>query len=534
MRSMIDVHTLPDDPAVLKNTLCEVLQALHKSELAFQALEEKFKLAQAKLFGQSAEKWSPDARQFSLVFNEAEMRATQPVADEEETEEIHYTRRKKRGRKSIPDYLPKTIIEHEGTEEETTCTHCHASRPVIGHEETKEVDIIPAQVQVLVHRQKKYGPCDCEEFVRAENKEIVVAKKPPRLLPGSMASAGTLAYAMTAKFVDGLPFYRFETICMRLGIEISRATMCNWAMQIAVECDPILQLMWKDVIAGPFVQMDETPVQVLKEPQRPATRKSYMWVTIGYQNGDTPVIMYHYHPTRGADVPQTILAGFSGHLQTDAYQSYEAVAAAEGIPWVKCWAHARRMFTNAVKVSKKAPTAQIALGHIRKIYKIEKQLRTQLNTQRISKDEFVIQRKEQTFPILKTFHEWIADTALKTLPAGKTGEALAYTANHWKELIRYLDAWYITPDNNRCENAIRPFVIGRKNWLFSDTPRGAHASAAIYSLVETAKKNDYEPYAYLKHLFEHLPKADTEEQLRALLPYADLPLPRAREPNVKN
>lgn len=250
------------------------------------------------------------------------------------------------------------------------------------------------------------------------------------------------------------------------------------------------------------MQMDETRVQVMKERGRADSAQSFMWVMRGGPPGK-PVIVYRYHPSRSAAIPLQYLSGFQGHLQTDGYEGYAEVGSLPGIVHVGCWAHARRKFDEAAKSSNKGGSAHEALGRIGKIYRIERELRAQ----QLSSEAFLQNRKEQVLPILQDFQQWLETKALQVPPSALLGKAVNYALMEWGKLLHYLDSPHLTPDTNMIENAIRHFVGGRKNWLFSGSPRGAHASATLYSLIETAKANGFEPYRYLRYVFTKLPFA---------------------------
>jgi transposase len=519
---VIDVEKLPDNTNSLKGLITDLVNKYHSLEnekkeqqLKYEILEEKFLTLQSKFFGSRSEKLNGNDEKQMWLFNEAELGSSLAAKEEKESDYITIAqhKRKKKGRKPLPAGLPRREIKHDLDEEEKNCPCCGKERPCIGQEETEELDIIPARIEVLKHIVYKYGPCDCEGFKARGIPEIKAASKPERLIPGSIVSPGLLAYILVNKFADSLPFYRQEKIFGRIGVEISRATMCNWTIRAAGRCVDLIDLFWQEIRSGPLIQMDETTVQVLKEAGREAEKKSYMWVTIGYK-GDKKIIIYHYHQTRSGKIPLEILKAYEGYLQTDGYEGYNECGKQPGIKHAGCFAHARRKFFDASKLSKNTGSAHEALSYIRKIYVIEKQLRAQ----ELSREDFVKKRKELVQPVLQRFNKWLKAKSIKVPPQIKLGQAVLYTLKEWPKLIRYLDEWFLTPDNNTCEQAIRPFVVGRKNWLFSDTPKGAYASAAIYSIIETAKANGLEPYAYLRYLFTNLPLAKTEEDLRKLLP----------------
>jgi transposase len=351
--------------------------------------------------------------------------------------------------------------------------------------------------------------------VDAEDGEKVVKIAPPapQLIPKSFATASLLAYVLVSKFCDALPFYRQEKLFHRIGIDIPRATMCRWATEVSRKCGPLIELMHREIRAGPLIQMDETTVQVMGESGRANTTKSFMWVIRGGA-ADHPILLYQYHPSRGAKIPLAYLKGYEGYLQTDGYTGYDDAGKQPGIVHVGCWAHVRRKFTDAQKPSKKAGSAEAAISQIAKFYEIENRLRA-LN---LSDEEFVRRRKEEIELLLKGFRSWVDKKAPQVPPSSLIGKAVKYALSQWEKLERYLEQAFLTPDTNLVENAIRPFVLGRKNWLFSGSPQGAFASASLYSLIETAKANALEPYWYLRHIFETLPHAENETDYRKLLP----------------
>jgi hypothetical protein len=283
---------------------------------------------------------------------------------------------------------------------------------------------------------------------------------------------------------------------------------------------PLLNLLREDLLAGDLVQCDETPFQVLKEPGKAATSLSYLWAQRGGAR-DAPILLYDYDPSRSGEVPKRLLEGFRGYLQTDGYEGYAAVGRTPGIVHVGCWVHARRKFDEAVKGmrgaertarSAKESKALQGLGFIRKLYEIE----------RLAKDATAEERQrlrhEKSRPVMEALRHWLDDALPRIAPQSLTGKALGYLRGQWPKLVRVLDDGRIPLDTNLVENAIRPFVVGRKNWLFADTVRGAQASANLYSLIETAKANGVEPYAYLRLVFTELPRARMLEDVEALLP----------------
>jgi transposase len=381
----------------------------------------------------------------------------------------------------------------------------------IGEETSERLDIIPARIQVIRDIRPKYA-CRCCEGVEDEGPTVSIAPPPAYLIPKGIATAGLLAHVLTAKFADALPFYRQAKQFERIGVELSRTTLCGWALQVAERCEPVLELLGQEVRAGPVVRCDETTVQVLDEPDRPASAKSYMWVFHGGPP-DRPAIEYRYHPTRAGQVASDYLANYRGCVQTDGFSGYGFLDTQPGVTHVGCWAHARRKFVEAAQVAK-GGSAGVAVATIGKLYAIERQAKDQ----DLSPEALVQLRRERAQPILDEFKTWLDRRATQVAPKSLLGRALRYTLGQWSRLVAYRDHPFLTPDNNLAENAIRPFVVGRKNWLFSGTAEGAAASAAIYSLIETAKANRLDPFRYLSHLFERLPLATTTDEYRSLLP----------------
>ena len=513
----IDKNNLPDDPEQLKMMLLDLSEEHTSLKEEHSHLQEKYKSLQRMLYGKKSEKLTPEDEHQMRLFNEAEEGSEEVSEAEkhaEERTEVKGHTRKKRGRKPLPAYIDREEIIHDLTEEDKACPCCGKERPVIGEVISEELDIIPPKMIVNKHIRKKYGPCTCKAFEEEEIPEIKTAAMPPRLIPQGIASAGLVAYTVTAKFCDALPFYRQSKIFERLDIELSRATLCNWSLLAAEKCKSLIDLMIDEIRGGPVIRMDETTLQVLIEPGRKAESKSYMWVTMGYTAKEKPLLLYQYHPTRSGEVPDKFLKGYTGYLQTDGYAGYNKAAENDCIVHVGCFAHARRYFEQAHKLNKKSKIGFKGLDYIQKIYSVESKLRKST----LSPEKFVESRRKEVTPLLNAFYNWLQSQVDSVLPKSKAGEAVRYTLDEWNKLVKYLDHYLLTPDNNLTENAIRPFVMGRKNWLFSNTPRGARSSAIIYSLVESARANGLEPYKYLRYTFEKLPLAESKDDFRALLP----------------
>jgi len=488
------------------------LESEHRNlEARYEVLEEKYRLLLFKRFSRSSEQDSPQQQLFEESEQTAETMWDTEGTSETVTVEAH--QRKKRGRKPIDQSVPRVDILHDIDESQKRCA-CGHTMVRIGEEISERMQVIPAQMYAERHIRPKYACRHCEGSGDEEKPAVRLAPAPPSILPGSIVTPGLLAFILVNKFVDHLPFYRQEARFERLGIHISRQDMSNWAIGVARKLVPLIELFEDRIRGGPFIQMDETPVQVLREPERAATTKSYMWLACGGPAG-APVCLYHYAETRGPQYAQSLLEDYSGFVQADAYGVYARIAEAQpGITLVGCWAHARRKFHEAARASKKAGAAQEAISRIKKLYQVEKELRAK----DLSPAAFLAARKKQVNPVLESFKQWLARKSETVVPSTLLGKAVGYTLKEWDRLVGYLGAPDLTPDNNAAERAIRPFVLGRKNWLFSGSPRGATSSCAIYSIIETGKQNGLDPYAYLHHIFTTVPLITDEAEWENLLP----------------
>lgn len=503
-------NALPEDIESLKALIVNQQALLDVKQRRIEELEAYVILQRQRQFGTSSEKAPGQAE----LFDEAELLgdASEPEQDEatssDLTAQAEDQPKARRGhRKPLPAELPRIRIEHDLDEADKTCA-CGCQRVEMGEEISEQLDIIPAQVRVLVHVRKKYACSHCDEAPKT-------ALLPAQPIPKSQASAGLLAHVAVAKYQDALPLHRQEQILARSGIELPRHTLARWMLKAGTLIQPLLNLLNDQLLAGPIIHADETPVQVLKKPDKPPNTKAYMWVRAGGE--DHPIILFHYASSRSAQVITDLLDGYTGYLHTDDYAGYHALGKTESITHVGCWAHARRKFVDAQKVAKgknaKSGKADMALTLIAQLYRIEKEIKEATVEQRQRR------RQQDSVAVLKRLRTWLDKSLHQVLPKSPLGKALGYLNNNWDKLTVYTQDGRLAIDNNRAENAIRPFVIGRKNWLFSDTEAGARASAALYSLIETAKANDQEPYAYLRVVFEKLPQAQTLEDIEALLPW---------------
>lgn len=490
--------------------------------------EEQLRLSRHKQFGASREKTIPE--QINL-FNEAEDIAN-PEVKEADVETITYQRKKKQAgqREDKLRDLPVEVVEYRLAEHEQVCPCCQGKLHEMSTQVRQEIKIIPAQVKLVKHVQYIYACRQCEKEGIAT--PIIKAEMPRPILPGSLASPSILAYIMDQKYTLSHPLYRQEQQFSRLGIELSRQTMANWLLAAA---DPWLKIIYdrmhEQLLKHDILHADETTLQVLKEPGRTAESKSYMWLYRTGRDGP-PIVLYDYQTTRASKHPDNFLSGFKGYLQTDGYSGYGNLTR---VTLVGCWAHARRKFTEALKAlpaeqRDKPVAAGIGLDYCNKLFAIERQLKDLPDGERYEK------RLELSKPVLDEFYIWLKKQRQQTLPKSAFGQAITYCLNQWDSLNNYLLDGRLEIDNNRAERSIKPFVIGRKNFLFSNTPRGARGSAIIYSIIETAKENNLKPYNYLVYLFEQLPNVDTSDVavVDALLPWSGTLPEECRMPSNQN
>jgi transposase len=386
---------------------------------------------------------------------------------------------------------------------------------VIGQDVSEQLDIVPMQIRVLRHIRLRYGcSSNSHSSDQGSTPAPITAQLPPQPLPKTNASADFLAMMATVKFVDGLPLTRFAKVLERHGAPVATQTLARWTIGVGKLLQPLHNLARDALLEGRVLHIDETVVQVLKEKDRKATSNSYMWVQTGGPPGK-PVVLFDYDPSRSGEVPVRLLQDYQGYIMADGYDGYNAVSKTKGIERLACMAHVRRGFVDATKVQPKGKRgrADEAVALIGKLYRIERDHKD------ATVDARYDARQKLSLPVLAELHDWMQKTQPIVTPQSTLGKALTYMRNRWTMLMRYTERGDLPIDNNQAENKIRPFVIGRKAWLFSDTPAGAHSSAVIYSLLETAKANGLEPYTWLRQVLNELPAAKTVDDVDALMPW---------------
>jgi transposase len=477
------------------------IQENEELKFKIENLEIQLRQALQRQYGRKADKIP--SNQLS-IFDEAEV--TVPVEKlEQENEEITVPehQRKKPGRKALPKSLPRIVVEHDLAEEEKICK-CGAQLCHICDVESEQLEYIPASIKVVLNKRKKYACRECEQTIK-------LAPLPKTPIPKSIATPSLLASTLVAKFCDHVPLYRQEQIWNRYGIELPRQTLSNWVLKCGDLLSKIVAQMKKVIITSNYARADETTVQVLNEEGRNPSTKSYMWIFMtGLKTNN--YIVFEYHPTRASEAATNFFNGFQGYLQTDAYSGYNQVHKSTNIIKVGCMAHARRNFTDITKVVTKAGKAHEALKYINLLYKIEDKVKN------YTFDERYNYRLEHAKPTLDKFKIWLDASVKHAPPKNPLGKAINYIVNHWQALTRYLENGMLEIDNNWCENQIRPFALGRRNWIFNNNPHGARSASVIYSLVTTAKANGIDPFKYLMDVLNKVPYCQTDEDFAALIP----------------
>ena len=479
-------------------------------------LQERLKAFLRKLFDAKSEVRGTDQK--DLFFNEAEVLAPvgSAVAEESPAEvDIPAHTRKKRGRKPLDPSLPREIVRHELPESERICVHDGSALVEIGVEISEQLDIIPQQVRVIQHQRVKYACACCDRSIK-------VTPAPARIIPKGLLTEAALAWVVTSKFMDGLPLYRQAALLGRFGGDLSRTTLAASIVRAGEAVQPIINLLRDHLLDADLIHADETTIQVLKEPGKKAQTKSYLWAQA--TGSGPPIRLFGYAPGRGAAHANILYAGIKpgAALMSDGYEVYGGVAEANGLTHLACWAHCRRYFVEAEGVIPKTartpeqPATQF-IAAIGALYAVESK----------AKDKSAAERQrlrdELSRPILARIETMLLKHLHAVVPGSLLGKALHYLSAQWPKLTRYVENGTWPIDNNLCENAIRPFVIGRRNWLFADTVAGANASANLYSLVETCKASGVDPYAYLISIFRKLPAAQSADDFEALLPWRLIP-----------
>ena len=398
------------------------------------------------------------------------------------------------------EHLPHIRIEHDLTEAEKTCSCCGASKVRIGEDESRELEFIPARLEVRVHVLPKYACSKCRDGVASP-------PVPPKPTPGGIAGPGLAAFVVVSKFADHLPLYRLEDILTRHGVHLSRSTLCDWVRDAAVVLEPLAALQRDLVLLSPVIWTDDTPVTVLGGDE-PGSTTGRFWAYIG--DDEHPYTVYDFTMSRSRDGPAAFLRDYKGFLQADAYGGYDGIFLASdgGIVEVACWAHARRKFYDA---RSNAPReANEILEWIRQLYDIEDRALGR------SAEERLALRQRESVPILNRIEAKLDELTGQALPKSALGKAVTYARNQWTALRRYTSDGRLTIDNNVSERTLRLQAIGRNNWQFVGSAGAGSRAAVLFTILAGAKRHHLEPWAYVRDVLLRLSAGETD--LESLLP----------------
>lgn len=465
-------------------------------EQQLQWLMSQIRLAKHKQYGASSEK--TDSFQLSL-FNEAESHVDMTIPEPKISEvKAHYRKRTRLTTDKLPKDLPVEVIEHKLPAENCICPECGGEMHTMGKETREELKIIPAKVVIVRHVQHVYTCRNCEST--SDHFPIIKADMPEPVIKGGFASPETIAHIAVQKFMMASPLYRQEQEWKQNGILLSRQTMSNWLIKASEDwLEPIYEEMKRRLCEHEVLHADETTLQVLKEPGKAAQSKSYMWLYRTSGEAKHQIVIYDYQPDRRHIHPGNFLKNFKGYLHADGYNGYRKLP--EKIIVVGCWSHVRRKFFDALKTLPKDRQADSnaakGVSYCDRLFHLEK------NFALLTPENRLKERERLSRPLIDEFYNWIEH--LNALPNTLLGKAVHYTQSQRKYLERYLLDGRLEISNNRAERSIKPFVIGRKNWLFNNTPNGARASAIYYSLIVTARENDMNPFEYLTWIFTNAP-----------------------------
>jgi len=515
---------LAEDNVILSKDYSVLKEQVDYYKGEYERLVEQIKIANARYWGAKSERIMP--YQVSL-FNDAES-SFDPTAQEPECVAA-ISKAKARKKKSMIDYskFETTVIEYELAEGECQCPACSAAMTEMGVEVKHTIKLVPAHLVHEEHRRHVYvcRPCSGANAKDGETPvQIIKAKMPCMPIDGSCATPSLLSYILYQKYCLALPVYRIsEDMARSTGLTLTRQTLANWVIRSYEKwLAKIYALMKRRLLERDIVFIDETEVQVLKEPDRSPSAKSYMWLFASAAD-DRPLYIFEYHPSRARNVVTDFLTGWSGTIMADGYSVYDNLG--ENITRLSCIVHIRRYYSDIIKGLDKDKLESMpglvtatALKMLNEIISIDN------GFDKMDPDERKAARLAKLKPKMDAFYQWCLVQRESAMPSMPLHKALNYSIAQWPRLSNVLADGRLPIDNNFSERSIRPYALGRKNWLFSDTPRGAHASAAIYSITTTAKGNGLKPREYLEWVLSEMPNTEgleDEKVLERFLPWSD-------------
>jgi transposase len=492
--------------------LARALSYIKRLERENELLREALRLERAHTFGASSERGLLHGQ--GILFNEAELYARADVAEPSVIEVVRVKKAKRKGKRELDlSSLPVRRIDYELTEDECVCPECSGPLHEMSTEVRREVEYIPARAVVVEHATHIYACRKCQKD--SEHTPIIRANSPRPLFSGSLASASLMSHVICDKYLYHLPLYRQEAAFKADGLHLTRQTLSNWVVKVSEDWLYAIYARMRERLVGlSVIHADETTLEVLREEGRAAKDKSYMWLyrTSGCET--RPIVIYEYKPSRSHECPKAFLKDFTGYVHADGYAAYHRLP--DNITVVGCWAHARRKFADALKAApedvREGSLASCGLAFIDKLFALERTFAE------LTPPERYRLRLEKSKPVADGLYEWVASSGV--VPKSLVGKAITYLSEQHDYLYRVFEDGRLELSNNRAERSIKPFVIGRKNWLFSNTPSGADASAVIFSIIETAKENGLNVYNYLEYLLGKLPNSTTRD-IDNLMPWSD-------------
>ncbi len=491
---------LPDDPALLKAMLAELLATLRQRDQELEHVRHRLDLLLRRLYGPRAEKFDPaQPTLFDELASPPPAPPPPPVAPPPAAE----APRRGHGRRRLPDSLPRVRLEHTLSAAECACPDCGQPRSKIAEDTSEQLDYRPAALFVVEHVRHVYACAHCQGCV-------TTAPRPDAAIDRGLPGPGLLAHIAVSKYLDHLPLHRLERIFARHGLELPRSTICDWMARLAALVRPVYERLKTEVLDSRVLQTDDTIVPV-QDPSREHCRQARAWVYLG--DAAHPFTVFDYTPDRSRDGPAEFLGKYQGFLQADAYAGYDHLFAGGKVVEVGCWAHARRKFYDHQDAAPEL--AHEALARIAQLYAVEKEARLR----GLDDDAVHALRQERSLPLLTALRQWLVERQPELLPKNPLRGAIDYALNQWTALTRYVEHGYLAIDNNAAERALRGVAVGRKNWLFAGSDAGGRTAAVLFSLTASCHQAGVDAFAWLRALIARLsagPAAQAE--LRELLP----------------
>lgn len=490
----LDLSSLPDDAEALR----AIVLAQHAEIAGQHQLIGRLRLQLARLrraqFGRSSERLAAEADQLELALEDLEADAPAPAQPPDDAphdgDEAGRPERRKPARRSLPDHLPRELVEHGA--DARACTACGGALRRLGEDATEVLDYVPGRFRVVRHVRPRFSCRACEAVAQAPAPRLPIRR--------GRATAGLLAHILVAKYADHLPLYRQSAMYAREGVALERSTLADWVGQSAALLRPLVDALARHVMAGGVLHADDTPVPVLA-PGTGRTRTGRLWAYLRDERphaGEAPpAVLYRYSPDRRAEHPRAHLAAFRGVLQADGYPGFDGLYEGGRVREAACWAHARRRFYE-LHAAGQAPLATEAVRRIGLLYEVER------GVGGLPPDERARLRQARAGPLLDELRAWLTGTLARVPGRGDLAKAIRYALSRWEALTRYVSDGRLEVDNNPVERAIRPLALGRKNWLFAGSDAGGHRAAAVASLIATAKLNGLDPEAYLRRVLDRI------------------------------